>query len=217
MKKKTIALLLVLMLVFGVTCGGTIAYLTSTTGTIENTFTVGKVGITMFETKVNAYGVEVNAEGQTSAEFDALDTKPEGVPEWKVATTTAGNKYKLIPGHTYVKDPTITVDSDSEKAWLFVKLENGLEKIEKAGENTIAKQMEAKWTLLGDGVYYYNDQVKANDKITVFSSFTLDDGANVSQYTEENMPVIKITAYAVQADGMANAADAWRKAPSSWN
>ena len=46
MKKKTIALALVLVMVFGATLGGTFAYLTSQ-DTVTNTFTVGNVKITM--------------------------------------------------------------------------------------------------------------------------------------------------------------------------
>ena len=34
-----------------------------------------------------------------------------------------GNEYKLIPGHTYTKDPTVTVKKGSEACWLFVKVD----------------------------------------------------------------------------------------------
>ena len=50
MKKKTLALLLALVLVFGAAVGGTIAYLTDTTGPITNTFTVGNINIGLAET-----------------------------------------------------------------------------------------------------------------------------------------------------------------------
>ena len=50
MKKKTLALLLALVLVFGAAVGGTIAYLTDTTGPVTNTFTVGNINIDLDET-----------------------------------------------------------------------------------------------------------------------------------------------------------------------
>ena len=53
MKKKTLALLLALVLVFGAAVGGTIAYLTDTTGPVENTFTVGNINIDLAETATN--------------------------------------------------------------------------------------------------------------------------------------------------------------------
>ena len=53
MKKKTLALLLALVLVFGAAVGGTIAYLTDTTGPVTNTFTVGNIDIDLDETKTD--------------------------------------------------------------------------------------------------------------------------------------------------------------------
>ena len=50
MKKRTLALILALVLVFGAAVGGTIAYLTDTTGPIANTFTVGNIDIGLAET-----------------------------------------------------------------------------------------------------------------------------------------------------------------------
>ena len=51
MKKKTLALLLALVLVFGAAVGGTIAWLTSTSDTVTNTFTYGDINISLSETK----------------------------------------------------------------------------------------------------------------------------------------------------------------------
>lgn len=49
MKKKTVALLLALTLVLGVVAGGTIAWLTSTSDTVTNTFTTSDIKITLTE------------------------------------------------------------------------------------------------------------------------------------------------------------------------
>lgn len=42
--KKSIALLLALMLLIGCVAGGTIAYLTTRTGIVTNTFVAGNIG-----------------------------------------------------------------------------------------------------------------------------------------------------------------------------
>ena len=110
---------------------GTMAFLTST-DKVENTFTVGKVNITLDEAKVDNMGV--------------ADTS---------AARVKANNYKLIPGHNYTKDPTIHVGADSENSWIFVKVENPFSTIE--ADTTIANQITGHgWTALTghDGVYY---------------------------------------------------------------
>lgn len=95
MKKKGKALLLctgAVALVAGSVLG-TIAFLTDTEEAI-NTFTVGNVSISIAESKVDENGV------------------PEG------EETTDANEYRLVPGVTYTKDPTVTVDKGSEESYV---------------------------------------------------------------------------------------------------
>lgn len=100
MKTKSKALLLTLCAVLLVAASvmGTMAYLTST-DKVENTFTVGKVAIKLDEAKVTTDGKPV-----------------EG------AARVAENSYKLMPGHTYTKDPTIHVDAASEDCFIRAKV-----------------------------------------------------------------------------------------------
>ena len=100
MKTKSKALLLTLCAVLLVAASvlGTMAYLTST-DTVTNTFTVGKVEIKLDEAKVNA----------------------DGIPEEGAARVTA-NSYKLMPGRTYTKDPTVTVLKGSEDSYVRMKV-----------------------------------------------------------------------------------------------
>jgi len=100
MKTKSKALLLTLCAVLLVTASvlGTMAFLTST-ASVENTFTVGSVKITLDEAKVTTDGKPV-----------------EG------AARVAANSYKLMPGHTYTKDPTIHVDAASEDCFIRAKV-----------------------------------------------------------------------------------------------
>ena len=51
MKKSTVALLLALVMVFGIAVGGVVAWLTAETQTIKNTFTIGDINITLAETE----------------------------------------------------------------------------------------------------------------------------------------------------------------------
>ena len=179
---------------------GTIAYLTST-AQVTNTFTVGNVKITMDEAKVDLYGV---AEG---------------------GRTTSGNKYKLIPGHTYTKDPLIKVDANSENCYLFVEVVNGIKDVEVLDDSdpativTIKEQLATNgWVNLSGNIWYYNQgatngtKVTAGASIPTFASFTLKDNADVSALADGEGNVsatVVITAYAVQADGFASAEAAW--------
>lgn len=100
MKTKNKALLLTLCAVLLVAASvlGTMAYLTST-DKVENTFTVGKVKIELDEAKVGLDGTPVEPAARVKA-----------------------NEYKLMPGHTYTKDPTVTVEKGSESSYVRMKV-----------------------------------------------------------------------------------------------
>lgn len=210
--KKVLLLALCAILLVVASVAGTLAYLTQKTETVQNTFTVGKVSLGedtnndgvveggLDEAKVDAYGQKLNAAGEVWEEGDTL------------ADRVTGNEYKLIPGHSYVKDPTIHVAAGSESCYLFVKVVNGIADIEDG--TTIAHQMIANgWVELGseEGIYYLNRTVStvgetnATD-VDVFGSFTIKTDADVAKYADAK---IEVTAYAVQADGFADAAAAW--------
>ena len=187
MKKMYKAMLLVLcaaLLVAGSVLG-TLAYLKDSK-TITNTMSVGSVTITMDETDVDDYGVK---DGETRV---------------------AANEYKLIPGHTYVKDPVIHVTAGSEACYVFVNVVNEIVAIE--GGTTIKSQMTANgWVQLtaDSTVWYKATAVDARNgavDVAVFTSFTIAGTADVSTYTGKT---IKITGYAIQADGFADAQTAW--------
>lgn len=192
--RKILVSLAALALVAAISIGGTIAYLTST-DKVENSFTVGKVAITLDEAQVNPDGTAVTPAARVKA-----------------------NTYKLMPGHPYTKDPTVHVDADSEDSWIFVKVENGISDIEAAeatGENAytpIAKQIANNgWALLDNqtNIYYkkYTASATAEKDLTVFSNFKISD--NVTTWGNAADAKITVTAYAVQADGFTTAKAAW--------
>lgn len=192
MKTKSKALLMTLCAVLLVAASvlGTMAYLTSQ-DSVKNTFSIGKIAITLDEAKVDDNG-------------KALEN---------VARVKA-NAYKLMPGHKYDKDPTVHVEKGSEDAYIFVKVENGISTFEAAGDTTIAAQIAAEgWTALPsvNNVYYKSySKDAAQQDLTVFKNFTIADGAEkINGWDTATGANITITAYAVQQDGFANAEAAW--------
>lgn len=180
-KTKALALALCAVLLVVSTVFVTMAFLTDR-DSVQNTFTFGQVGISLDEADVDANG-----------EIEAGENRES------TAGRVHANEYHLIPGHNYVKDPTIHVDDGSENCLLFVKLENGLKDI--IASKTIEEQMQGYgWTLIDstNNIWAYNKVVAENDHIKVFDEFTLTDNAVVSNYGDAT---IIVTAYAVQADG----------------
>ena len=191
MKKTSKALLLGLCAVLLVAASilGTMAYLTDN-AKVENSFTLGKVEITLTEAKVDEKG---NADNSV--------------------LRVVANSYKLVPGLTYDKDPTIYVKENSEDSYLFVKVEDGIKALENEG-NTVEDQMVAsnKWKkIVGtSNVYVYTDggsdpcSVTAGvgkNGIKVFEHFTVRNTATKQDLIDNKDNKIIITAYAVQANG----------------
>lgn len=211
--KKTRKILLMAacaVLLVCISVGATVAYLTAT-DEVKNTFTVGSVAITLDETDVTVDGVK--------------DTD----------TRVRENEYKLMPGHSYIKDPTVHFAAGSEASWLFVKVANGISSIETAypyaadESGTIAEQIAAnRWTELTTvegvtGVYY--KKVDATDEAVdypVFEGFKIKDDAVIAGFapvTTVNPDTgkteivrqteVTVTAYAIQADGFDTVEAAW--------
>jgi hypothetical protein len=212
MKKRTMIFITAMVLLFAIVTGSTIAYMTSSTDPVVNTFTYGSVVIALDEGKVDT---------STGKHIDAG------------ATRTAANSYRLYPGSVYDKDPTIYVGNakgsiDSEDCYLFVKVVNPIKALEASGNTTIAKQMEALgWVELDatNGIYYYdgvkqgkNDTTKTvsnGETIKVFNTVTIANNANLNSISSGAQ--VKIKAYAIQAENFNTALEAWNAAPlNNW-
>lgn len=210
MKKTSKALLLGLcaLLLVGASVLGTMAYLTSTPDAVVNTFTVGNVKIKLDESKL-----------ETDGNLDVSDR-------------VQGNEYHLLPGGNYKKDPTITVDKDSEDCYLFVKVENNIADLTidatQDGHTTIAAQMATLgWKTVPnvENVYVLYDNasnpavrkiVHKNESYHVFDDFTIKGTVTNGQLSdlqkEENKDTlvnkITVTAYAIQSSGLDAKGDA---------
>ena len=132
--------------------------------------------------------------------------------------------FKMVPGCDIAKDPVVTVDANSEDCWLFVRIDESSNL-----KDFISYAVAEGWTQ-GDGtnipskVWYRPveaataDQtfsVLAGDKVTVNNDVTktMMDGLEVSGAIQ---PTLTFTACAVQADGFANASDAYAQAPAAF-
>ena len=192
--KKIAAMLLAAALLVTTSIAGTMAYLTSKTDKVVNSFTVGKVSFdaegALDEAKVDEYGNPVES-----------------------APRVTDNTYKLIPGHKYVKDPTVHMSDDTEDAYLFINVSNGIGGIEKNGEKTIQKQILANgWKPLEGnlGVYYLEAKAEAGKDYVVFKNFEIATDAAVENYTDAE---ITVEAYAIQAESFESAEKAWEEVP----
>ena len=205
MKKRTRKLLTMVCCAVAlvvISVGATLAYLTDTES-VTNTFTVGEVKITLDEAKTNTDGEPMKGE-----------TVVENLAD---ADRVNANSYRLLPGESYTKDPTVHVDAVSEDSWIFVKIQNDITaieiKTETDTEKKIATQILANgWTALDDvaGVYYQSYSKTQDDKnLEVFGNFTIDSSVdNTTLATYANKQVV-ITAYAIQKAGLDTAAKAW--------
>lgn len=145
---------------------------------------------------------------------------------------STGDSYQMVPGYTISKDPTVKVVKDSEKCYLFVKVEKS------SNFDTFMKyEMAEGWIALDEaaGVYYRvvdssnADQTFAvlkGNQVTVNDTVTKDqmDALNAEGAT---LPTLEFTAYASQyyknntgttdADKAFSETEAWIKARPSTN
>lgn len=205
--KKAMLMTLCAIILVVATVFGTMAYLTSD-DEVVNTFTVGKV-----EIKLDEAPVDVNGKATTGDRVKA-------------------NSYKLLPGHTYDKDPTVTVLAGSETSYVKMTVTfskaNELDAIFAANGGadltSIFNDYDAtNWIYKGNTKdadantrtyeFWYKEAVGAPtadvaldalfDSITVPGTITKEQLATIEGMT------ITVNAYAIQADGFADAAAAW--------
>lgn len=134
--------------------------------------------------------------------------------ETKGTGTDTAKSFKMVPGTTIEKDPTVKVKAGSEACYVFVKLEES----DNFG-TYLEYNVNSEWTALTDvsGVYYRTQAatdadvtlpaVIANNTVTVKDEVT-KEMLNGDSFEE---PTLKVTAYAVQQAGSDDATAAWAK------
>lgn len=150
--------------------GATLAYLTAQTGTVTNTFTVGNV---KFDESLNdgLDEADVNVYGELEYEADGTTLKAR-VKE---------NEYKLIPGHTYVKDPTVHLAAGSESCYLFILVNKTDLKYTATGAST-ATDIEAANDSTDGGYKTIANQIAANGWVKVENITNTPTGATLYVY-----------------------------------
>ena len=207
MKTRNKALLLSLcaVLLVATSVFGTMAYLTST-DTVENTFTVGNVVITLDEADVNEDGTYVNGHD----------------------VRVKANKYHLLPGHTYYKDPTVTVKKGSDSSYVrmivTINEQADLDAIFAPGKalTEFFGGVSADWELITETEneddtrsyeFRYKEIVAAPEADVVlddlFETITVPGVVTAEQLKTISDLKITVVAHAIQADGFDDADDAW--------
>ena len=212
MKKNNKALLVTLSAVAMViaTVFGTMAYFTDQ-DVVTNTFTVGQVHLTLDEKNV-----------------DQDQDKDGEIPE-----RDKENQYRLIPGHTYEKDPTVTIEKNSEASYVYMTVTvQNYENLTKALpqsdyyadgvfllQNLCDWKADSPWQYKGfkDGKYrfVYQNTVSGGENGTklpaLFNEITVPgaDIDNDSIKYLENVQIV-VNAYAVQEAGFDNYNEAWK-------
>ena len=224
--KKALLLALCAVLLVAATVMGTMAYLTST-DEVENTFTVGKVKITLDEAKVNTDGEPLNKDNEV-------------VTELKDAARVDKNDYKLMPGHTYTKDPTIHVADGTEPCFIRAKVtltnaDKWIAIATKYADNKVENIIQG----TDDNIWWVSQPTVDNEKNTMTYTFvykneshtdelgkriwTSADSSNLVLFNKIVMPQnltndelagvgsskITVVAEAIQADGFATETAAW--------
>lgn len=211
MKKKSLLLVLALVLAVTAAVGGTLAWLTDSTTEVTNVFTTAGIDVELTET------------------WNAKSTP----------NSTANDCWKaqLIPGYSYTKDPKVTVKANSVDCYLFVKFEENNVSVTKG--NTTVKCLDytsnlsvtgSGWTQ-GTGTDTGGNGVPTNVWYRKVTSSTADQSwellQNNSVKVNENLtkdfmpaanaaPELVYTAYASQlyksAGAEFTAAEAWANA-----
>ena len=180
--QKLTVVLLAVILVLCCTIGGTLAFLSAESGTVTNTFTVGKIEIEL-------------------KEHELLEDGTLGAEE------VTENEYKILPGATQNKDPFVRVKVGSEKCHVYVCVENSM-----VAEGTVVATPNidtADWIAVDTSgtktVYRYKevvDALTAEQKLTVFTTVTYDGEKitekNIAELAENG--VIKLQAFAHQSE-----------------
>lgn len=224
MVKKIIVVLAAVVLLVSATIGGTLAWLTSTTGTVTNTFTVGDINIELKESTLT--------NGQLDSTLNSDNT-------WTNLTESVDN-YKFIPGTDLNKNPTVKVEAKSEKCFLFVTVEL---KNWPANENIMLDlNTEGGWTLYspatnneiwttGEGLkngtivlyrevaysesnQYFN--ILENNKIEIDNGLTKADVDRIETALNKNSIQLIFKAAAIQYENVNDVDTAWSNLPDAF-
>ena len=212
--RKALLLLLCAVLMVGASVFGTLAYLTDTEA-VTNTFSVGSVGLSLDEAKVDKMG------------------KPDGNNRWQPTKEDLEQEYYLLPGHSYTKDPTVTVDAGSEDAYVRMMVtityqEEADAVFAKYGVDNWINIDAANWRVNGNPVttkdaaagtvtrtyeFRYKSFVPKSNTATelpaLFTTLKVPGGVTTDEMALLDDMTINVVAHAIQKAGFDDADAAW--------
>ena len=184
MKARSKALLLALcaVLLVAVSVLGTMAYLTSKTQVITNTFTVGDINIELTETKPESKQAKI---------IPGVDIEKDPKVTVKANSEACWLFVKVEQTGTFVTDKVTYSVMTGPDGWTALTGVDGVYYRE-----------------VGAVTYDTSFDILENNKVTVSETLTK---ADVNNITAENQPKLTFTAYAVQKEGIDTAVAAWAK------
>ena len=181
-KKSVLAVVLSLCLVAVVAIGATLALLSDKTNTVTNRFTVSQKGI----------DIDLKEPAWDGIDFGAAEAENPDDPALGINLAA-----DIVPGREIPKDPTVK-NTGNHDAWVAIELEY-LKEGAAAAFADIAAQADINFDAT-------NWTEKAGSNKTQTALF---DTVTINEELEEVFAFdIKITAYAVQAEGVADLAAA---------
>lgn len=184
MKARSKALLLALcaVLLVAVSVLGTMAYLTSETQVITNTFTVGDINIELTEAKPESKPAKI---------IPGVDIEKDPKVTVKANSEACWLFVKVEQTGTFVKDKVTYSVMTGTYGWTALPGVDGV----------YYREVDAVTSDTSFGIL-------ENNKVTVSETLTK---ADVNAITAEDQPKLTFTAYAVQKEGIDTAAAAWAK------
>lgn len=193
MKARSKALLLALcaVLLVAVSVLGTMAYLTSKTQVITNTFTVGDINIELTETKPESKQAKI-IPGVAIEKDPKVTVKKDSEACWLFV--------KVEQTGTFVKDKVTYSVMTGADGWTKGNGTN-------IPTDVYYREVDA---VTADTDFYVlaGNTDHPNGVVTVSDTLTK---ADVNNITAENQPKLTFTAYAVQKEGIDTAAAAWEE------
>ena len=197
MKKRTLTILIAVVLVVACEIGGTLAWLTAQSGVVTNTFTAGDINITLNETTGNTYKM---IPGNKIAKDPKVTVAAGSEDCWLfVKVNTENNvdaylKYAIAAGWNQLKD-----NDNNDISGVYYR-------------EVTANATVREFSVLGEGSYVVDGTswTWSDNEVLVKPQVTK---AQLTSLNTTNYPVLKFKAFAVQQDNIQTALAAWNTIP----
>lgn len=207
--KKIVAAAAALSLTAAIAVGGTLAYLTQGTNEVKNTFTYDP---DLQNITLNLYEGTYNPEGVT----EEHPTWVGSVGDPAVDMATKNENYKIIPGATAPKNPTLFVTTQSA-SYIYAEVVS-------AKDGVVTPNVNAAWSPLmidgepaegihGGTMYYLTASATAGvtgeeEAYQILDSVTYKPDMALTDTTEN----VSVYGYAIAVTGMGDYVNAWNTA-----